>query len=909
MGEPLAELLRVFRVRASLTQEELAERAGVSSDAIAAIEQGRRRSPRLSTITQLADALELSSSERSTLANAAKGVESPTHVGSGLPDRPPPPVARGSRLPAPWTRMIGRHAELEAVSHEIATERLVSLVGTGGVGKTRLALAVTDAVADKFEGGAWWIELAGFQDGRALPQVVLGAMGMLENPARSAEDQMIASIPELPVLFVLDNCEHLIDEVADLVARLVAVPTVSVLATSREPLKLPGEVVWPVHNLAVPGVDVEGETPDFLASVPSVELFVERASRAEPGFVLSVENAAEVSRICRRLDGLPLAIELNAARVRSMRLHHLADELDHRLSLTDASARGVPQRHTTLWACIDWSYQLLDENERTLLRSLAAAAGPISVEAIRSIVGRIDPAYPLTEVEKFLTQLAEKSLAVPGSSSTATRYGLLDSVRAYATQRAHESGEFVRLSEAHADHFLDWLNVCHTEEPVDEVMVQVDEEYPNIRAALTWSIEARSARSAAIVQALGGSWSFHSRFQDARVLGDAALEVVAHDEPQWAKAVGPLSLSRLLDGDAEFVGGQVPVAAAIALRGGDRRTLAWTHYAIGLVPPFDQTHLATAYQLAMELGMSSIAALAAMAGEVGGVDGPEIDWLGRIDELNPMIGSSVVKAMCDHAWADHLIESGRLHDALELELPIAADRQIMPLASYAGFGRMACLAWLQDDKDLADRAASVGDELDKRWTTGGYRSGIAGLRLSLVRREPIVSRLWSDGFWNIRLGLQPHVVRTLALTALDQGDIVPPESIALQGAPPSPRSLMEVSFKAIRGAQTALTDRESAIALWHEVLAVAKERNFVLLVCDGLEALGCLRSARGETTVGAILLDVAEQLRAETGYRFRFDRAAEAVRDARAMIECDGVSAEPTSLSLQDAVGLALAGS
>jgi hypothetical protein len=222
---------------------------------------------------------------------------------------------------------------------------------------------------------------------------------------------------------------------------------------------------------------------------------------------------------------------------------------------------------------------------------------------------------------------------------------------------------------------------------------------------------------------------------------------------------------------------------------------------------------------------------------------------------------------------------------------------------------MTCLAWLQDDEDLAERAAYVGEELDKRWPTGGHRGSIAGLRLSLVRREPVASRLWTDGFWTSRLGMQPIVLRTLARAALDQGDVLSPESIARQCVAPSPQSLMGASMTAIRAAQTeALDDSERAIALWRDVLTVARDRNFLLLACDGFEALGCLRSARGETTLGATLLDVADRIRVETGYRFRFDREAEAVRDARATIRRHGVQAHPTNLSLQDAVTLALTG-
>jgi transcriptional regulator with XRE-family HTH domain len=357
-------LLREFRIAASLTQEALAQRCRLSPVTIAALEQGRRRAPRLSSVMLIADGLGLSAAERARLAEAATSAGAATRLGAppssgaaGEADVSPARrelAGRGRRgvPPTPIAPLIGRLAEVARIGEQLASERLLCLTGPGGVGKTRLAVEVAAASADKFDAGTWWVELDGVADPRSVPSTVLAAIGGSEYAAAPITQQILATLPEGRVLLVIDNCEHVLDAAADLIAALLASPSVVVLATSREPLGIPGGLNWPVLPLDLPDPAPSGD-PGSLLEVPSVQLFVERAWRARPGFALTGDTADPVARICRRLDGIPLAIELAAAQMQWTSPVQLADELDRHLLMHGTAARGVPERQATMTASID----------------------------------------------------------------------------------------------------------------------------------------------------------------------------------------------------------------------------------------------------------------------------------------------------------------------------------------------------------------------------------------------------------------------------------------------------------------------------------------------------------------------------------------------------------------------------
>jgi predicted ATPase/transcriptional regulator with XRE-family HTH domain len=470
LADGFGDLLRRFRIRASLTQEALAERCRISPATIAALEQGRRTAPRLSTVRLIAGALALPPADVALLARTADGT-------GGVARRPPHAVASGAaaqrgaaatqarrpRLPVPLTPLFGRYAETGAVTQVLATERLVTLAGPGGVGKTRLALQVAAQVQDKFTGGTWWIELGPVRAPDDVPGAALRALGASKQREVPVWAQLLAAVPGGRILLVIDNCEHVLDAAAALIAGLLTQPSVTVLATSREPLAIPGEIRWPVPALGIPAPQ-SPETAESLLAIDSVALFVERATRAKRNFAPGEDDCKAIARICRRLDGLPLALELAAAQIGNRSARQLADELDARIPLAAASARGVPGRHSTLQASIDWSYQLLSPAEQAAFRCLACFGTSFSSEAFLAVTACLAGTGLRTGAGAF-SGLIEKSLVV--ADARTGRYRVPETIRAFAAERAAEAGELDAIRDAYAEHRASWLSGLHADDPGD----------------------------------------------------------------------------------------------------------------------------------------------------------------------------------------------------------------------------------------------------------------------------------------------------------------------------------------------------------------------------------------------------------------------------------------------------------
>ncbi len=737
-------LLRHFRVAAALSQEALAERCRMSPDTIAALERGRRLAPRLSTVRLIADALQLAPADRVLLAEAAGGASvnpeddvaadvGGTRTGpvSGRP-RQAEKGSRWARLPAPLTPLFGRQAEGDAVARALASERLVTLVGPGGVGKTRLALLVANQLVQKFAGGTWWVELGSVGDPEKVPEAVLRALGVSEQPGGSIREQALASLTEEPVLLVFDNCEHVLEAAASLVAELLAHVSLTVMATSREPLGIPGEVRWPVPALAVPG---RGAALAELADIDSVQLFVERATRAYPRFVLTNANAEAAARICRRLEGIPLAIELAAARANVRAIAELAAELEERVPLTAATARGVPARQSTLLACVDWSYRLLDDEERKALRCLAGFPGSFSADAFSSVMRRVSSSSR-RPAAVTLSQLTEKSLLFVDPELG--RYLALETIRVFASDRAYEASELDAIFDAHAEWLAAWLAELGAADASDEVLDRVETEYPNIRAALVRSIERRSPLAAAIVAGLGVAWHQQNRFHDARALGDGALAVaVETDRPGWACAVGALGQARLLSGDAAFRSSLIE-AEVIARKGKDLVTEGRCRFTQGYGAPFDTSQLVAAYELGLAAPSLLLAGASAAALASGGTDDQRDAWLQRADGVMGRLGNSTIKANYNLALADSLIERGMMQEALDLAVAAGFDTRVMPTTRLLGIGRALQVAMYRTDLEAQSLVSQMTDELANVWPTGGsWHTSSWTAFTSLLR-------LWSD---------------------------------------------------------------------------------------------------------------------------------------------------------------------
>jgi predicted ATPase/DNA-binding SARP family transcriptional activator len=420
-----------------------------------------------------------------------------------------PPAPTTTNLPAPTTSFVGRERDLAQIRALLTDARLVTLVGPGGVGKTRLA---AELAADwQAPDGAWLAELAAITDPAEVPVAVAAALGL-----RPAAAELVRQLADRQLLIVLDNCEHLIDACAGLAQEILGgCPGVRILATSREPLTTAGERVYPVAPLAVPPPAVGlGEAMD----VPALRLFADRATAAVFGFQLTTESLPTVAEICRRLDGLPLAIELACARLRTLPASELAARLDDRFRLLTGGSRAALPRHQTLSAVVGWSWDLLTDAERTLARRLAVFAGGATPEAAEAVCA--DESLPTGEVVGLLGALADKSFIelreVPGAPA---RYRMLDTIRAYAEAALGEAGESRQFRKAHAGYFLARAEAA---EPALRGSGQLAHlawlrgERDNLRAALRNAIGAAEAETAVrLVAALGWYWTMSGNHVEA----------------------------------------------------------------------------------------------------------------------------------------------------------------------------------------------------------------------------------------------------------------------------------------------------------------------------------------------------------------------------------------------------------
>ena len=367
--------------------------------------------------------------------------------------------ATPNNLPQQVTAFVGREREILEVRNLLATTRLLTLCGMGGVGKTRLSLQVAADVVNGYPDGVWFVELASLTDERLVPQAVATVLGVKEDAGRPVIEALVRFVKDRTLLLILDNCEHLVRACAELVLQLLqSGPHLTILTSSREGLHVGGETTYPVPGLALP--DPDRKVPlGALLKYEALSLFVERAVAAQPQFRLTERNAAAVTDICRRLDGIPLALELAAARLRALSVENIAARLEDRFRLLGGGARTALPRQQTLRALIDWSYDLLTEKERILFRRLAVFAGGFTLEAAELVCagGDIEDA----ELLDLLTQLADKSLVAVESETG--RYRLLETVRQYAQERLVESGEEATMRAQHLAFYVDFAEKARPE--------------------------------------------------------------------------------------------------------------------------------------------------------------------------------------------------------------------------------------------------------------------------------------------------------------------------------------------------------------------------------------------------------------------------------------------------------------
>ena len=415
--------------------------------------------------------------------------------------------ATPNNLPTPLTRFIGRRAEVATVAQLIAQNRLVSLTGAGGCGKTRLSLEVAAEVAERYPDGVWWVDLARLSEEALVESAVAAALDVKEVLEQPLLDTLKNRLRDKHLLLMLDNCEHVVTTCAQLAYTLLqACPSLSILATSREPIGVESEIPWRVPSLGLPELACS-PTLDSMSRFEAVGLFVERAGRVCPGFRLTETNAPIVADICRRLDGLPLAIELAAARMRMMTLEQLAAGLDDRFRLLVGSTRTAVPRHQTLRASVEWSYTLLSEAERLVLSRLAVFAGGFTLQSAEEVCR--DAAVERHEILDIVTRLVDRSLVQAGEDASGARYRLLETIRQYAGERLASSSEQDAVRGRHLHYFAALADRADAEMQTTGLfrwLPVLDAEHDNLRAAFDWGVG--SASSNACLRLSSSLWLF-----------------------------------------------------------------------------------------------------------------------------------------------------------------------------------------------------------------------------------------------------------------------------------------------------------------------------------------------------------------------------------------------------------------
>ncbi|MFH8974650.1 BTAD domain-containing putative transcriptional regulator [Streptomyces sp. NPDC017890] len=834
----LAELVERYPLRERLRSVQLRAlyRSGRQSEALAGYEELRGR---------LADELGLDPSPELAGLQRAMLVQDP-ELGADAAPPGPAPVRTRTNVVAPFSGLIGREGEVTDLRELLAIRRLVTVTGPGGVGKTRIAVAV--AVAEQVEGtfpdGEWLVELAG--SAGDLAEVVAAALELRDDGTWGVRpeggrplgvaDRLAEVLRDKRMLLVLDNCEHVIDEAAELVELLLrSAPGLTVLTTSQEPLALAGETLWPVPPLA---------------PRDAVELFAARAAAAAPGFVLDASNADTVAAICRRLDGIPLALELAATRVRALGVHGLQQRLDDRFRLLDVGRRGVPARQRTLRAVIDWSWELLTGPERTVLRRLAVHAEGCTLEAAEDVcaydgVDRVD-------VLDLLVRLVDRSLVVAVDGARGPRYRLLESVSAYCVERMREADELEAVRGRHLDHYT---GLAETADPglrgprQDVWLTRLDDESANLRWALEGAVERRETGHALrLVDALSWYWILRGRLGEARRSVTAALALPGGDAALRVKAGVWQTGLAVLTGDGTDRAARIETALKACEQLADPVVTAWAQWFLAhalsgtgsLLEGEALTRAALGGFRARGERWGEAAALAdrsvhrLLRGDLAGAEadaGRSVELFGEVGDACGQLWSVYPLTAVAEIHGDYARAARLRQDGLDTAEAFGLSTQAADLLS--GLGRTALLVGdFGGARDYHERSRRLATEL-------GFRAGEINAELGLglgARREGLLDE-----------------AGTRLCTVLDWH-----RQVGLDGA--NALILAELGFVAeLRG------DARDALALHDEGYETALTTGDPRAVALALEGLAAALALAGRAEAAALLLGSASAARAATG--------------------------------------------
>jgi predicted ATPase/DNA-binding XRE family transcriptional regulator len=627
------ELLRQYRSAAGFSQEHLAGEARISVESVGALERGARRAPYRDTVAVLAKALNLAPGERADLEAAANRARSRASRNEVVDKRP----AMTPGLPLQSTSFIGRTQDIAAITGLLEQNRLVTVTGSGGVGKTRAIVEV----AGRLPAARWpdmrFVDLSPLTDGAFIVGAIATRLDVPLGDTAGAVEGLIASLRSSHALIVLDNCEHLIADVALVVsAVLQSCAQVSFLATSRERLAVSGETVYRLPSLELP--TKRPESIEQARQYAAIDLFVQRAGAFDHTLAFTAAGIDDMLDICARLDGIPLAIELAAARVSTLGLRALRERLSRGLALS-GGARNLPARQQTMRATIAWSYDLLGPQERSLLQRLALFAGGFSLAAAEAVCASDE--LEVAAVPDLLSSLVDKSLVGVVVSETTTRYALLESVRSFGLEQLAEARQTEIFSRRHAEWlaaFGDWVDANRAAMPEGRLRIEVDPELDNARSALAWVFGDNSAENALvgarIVGGLRTIWLTSGRRNECEKWANSAIDSIDQERH-------PHIAARLLRALIQSTGGP--------------RTLSWADRALPVFESIDD-------QVGIALLHAHIANLKRRQGLIAEADeaiqrGTKIFALGNVPKLMPY-------AAFLHTRIIIHLEQGRYEEAL-----------------------------------------------------------------------------------------------------------------------------------------------------------------------------------------------------------------------------------------------------
>ncbi|MEV3904919.1 LuxR family transcriptional regulator [Mycobacterium sp. NPDC050551] len=829
-------------------------------------------------------------------------------------------VVANPRLPLRLTRFIGRVGAINQIAELLSVNRLVTLVGAGGVGKTRLAVQVAAAVAGRYPDGVWYVDLAPISDSALVPVTAARALGLPDQPGRSPMESMTWFIGTRRMMVVLDNCEHVLDACAALsVGVLGACPGLTLLATSREPIGVDGEQIWRVPSLSL--------------ADEAVELFTDRARRARPDFTVTAADEAAVTEICQRLDGMPLAIELAAARVRTLSLVEIVDTLYDRFRLLTGGSRTAVRRQQTLRASVDWSHALLTEPERVVFRRLAVFMGSFDLIAAEAVAG--DTEVERHQVLDLLSLLVDKSLLVSEGARGPTRYRLLETVRQYSQEKLGESGEADAVRCRHRDHYTAMAarldNPAHADD--GRTVEQIEREIDNLRAAFAWSREGADITLALqLASSLQPLWLTRGRLREGLAWLKAALAGEGAQDSPVPPAVRARALADKAWLDATVISTDstdgAEEALAIARELDDpallSRALVACGAANGYNPEVAPPYFVEALELARTLGDSWTVSLILGWQAVGAVAaGNPVGARAAAEEgreLADAVGDPFTSRLCrwslgvaDMAEGNLAAAAAQLRD-LAAEADAAHDLLFVVSCLYV---RGQALAY-QGDTDAARAAATAAVQAAAQ--LGGWHEGLSYLSLGIAALADGDVAGATDALtsgWD-RIRVQPETAGLnrvwMSQAALARGDVDVARSWA-EDAVAATTGLQLSAALTIR-ARVAFADGDSRGAERdaHDALACAADIKALLLVPDILDCLARLAAEATSHSEAARLFGAAEAVRSRTGevrfkiYQADYEACVAGLRDVMGEAAFDAAWTQGAALSTEEAVAYAQRG-